>query len=82
MNEDCMELFEKMSQYLDGELDGELVVFAESHLEKCVGCEENLELMKKSIQMIRTLSREEIPENVRIGLREAIEKEKERGKTS
>jgi mycothiol system anti-sigma-R factor len=78
MNEVCKTLFEKMSEYLDGELDPDTISFAERHISECTECEENLELMKKSLQLIKKQQREKIPDDVRNQLRQAIQKEMKR----
>ena len=77
MNEVCRQLFEKMSEYLDGELDPDLVSFAEDHLSKCTECEENIELMKKSLQLIKNQTSQKLPDDVRDKLRKVIRKEME-----
>jgi len=77
MNEICKQLFEKMSEYLDGELDPDLVSFAEDHVSTCTECEENIELMKKSLQLIKNQAPEKFPDDVRDQLRKALRKEME-----
>lgn len=77
MKEVCKQLFEKMSEYLDGELDTDLISFAERHVEDCTECEENLKIMKKSLQLIRSRTSEKIPDEIRNQLRQAIRKEME-----
>ncbi|MFQ5561712.1 MAG: anti-sigma factor family protein [Nitrospinota bacterium] len=77
MNEDCLALFEKMSEYIDGELDPKLVAFAEKHLRNCTDCGENLELMKKSLTIIKGSFFEQVPNAFQKELREVIRKEHE-----
>ena len=43
----CKELFEKMSEYLDGEMNLAMMKEAEKHLGQCTGCKETVEAFQK-----------------------------------
>ena len=42
MKEDCKKYFERISEYLDGELDDEICREIEAHLKECTECRECL----------------------------------------
>ena len=49
----CKDLFEKMSEYLDGELDLAMIEEAERHLGHCIECKETLEAFRKSVAILK-----------------------------
>jgi RNA polymerase sigma-70 factor (ECF subfamily) len=74
MHEDCKEYFEKISEYLDGELDGTLCEKIEHHLQDCPECRECIDSLKKTIRLCRDLPRKKIPRDAQIRLRDALKK--------
>ena len=72
MHEDCKEYFERISEYLDGELDLGTCEKIESHLRDCPECEDCFGSLKKSVKLCKGLPREEIPEDMRERLRAAL----------
>jgi anti-sigma factor RsiW len=71
----CRQIFEALSEYLDGELSPEECRHLESHMAGCAPCIEFLETLKRSIQLSRRLEVVEpppaMPENVKARLTEA-----------
>lgn len=49
----CKDLFEKMSEYLDGEMDLAMIEEAERHLSHCIECKETLETFRKSVALLK-----------------------------
>jgi anti-sigma factor RsiW len=75
----CRELFEKLSEYLDGELDPSLCAEAEAHLEDCPPCKEFLESLRRTVGILGRLPEEKLPEEIRREMREWAEKLRREG---
>lgn len=58
---ECGRHFERISEYLDGELDRETLVEIERHLSECPRCANCLESLQRTIALCRRLEDEEIP---------------------
>jgi len=69
MREKCKKDFKRLSEYLDGELDEVACREIEQHFQECPECRACVESMKKTIQLCREASAEEIPEQARNRLR-------------
>ena len=69
MNENCKKNFEKISEYLDGELGPDACQQIEQHLMECPKCRDCFDALKKSIDLCRKSTREEIPKDMRERLR-------------
>lgn len=72
MHEDCKALFEKISEYLDGELDAATCKEIEAHLQECPDCAKCYESLKKTVILCKKFPREKVPLDVRKRLREAL----------
>jgi len=77
MKEDCKKDFERLSEYLDGELDDVICSEMERHFCECPECRECVESMRKTIQLCREAAVEVIPADakarLRVMLRECID---------
>jgi len=71
----CRDLFEKMSEYLDGETDHAMIKAAERHLDHCVECKETLETFRKSIALLKKTKAKKLPDDNRKRLKDLINKE-------
>ena len=71
----CKDLFEKMSEYLDGEMDLAMIEEAERHLGHCIECKETLEAFRKSVALLKKAKMKTMSENDKNSLRELIHKE-------
>ncbi len=74
----CKELFEKMSEYLDGEMNLAMMKEAEKHLAHCTGCEETVETFKKCVSHLKRTKGKTLPKKEKERLKELIQKEIER----
>lgn len=72
MHEDCMVLMEKISEYLDGELDPDACREIEEHLRECQACRHCFESLKKTTELCKKFPREKVPDPVRRRLRESL----------
>ena len=72
----CVAMFEKLSEYIDGELDGPITKEIESHIEVCAACKICLATLKTTILMCSSISKNPVPETlsqkVRILLQENL----------
>jgi mycothiol system anti-sigma-R factor len=72
MHEECRGFFEKISEYLDGELDSDTCREIEAHLRECPECEKCFDSLKKTVDICKKYPREEIPLQVRQRLLETL----------
>jgi RNA polymerase sigma-70 factor (ECF subfamily) len=64
----CRDLFERLSEYLDGELDQAICSEMGTHLEDCPPCQAFLESLKRTIALVRRTPGAELPPEVRRAL--------------
>jgi len=72
MKDACRRCFQKVSEYLDGELEREICEEVEAHLRECPQCSKCYDSLRKTIQLCREGAMEEIPQDVHRRLRSAI----------
>jgi len=72
MTEDCKRNFERISEYLDGELDTNTCQQIEQHLKDCPECQDCFEALKKTIDLCRKSAPGEIPDDIRKRLRSKL----------
>lgn len=72
MSEECRKYFERVSEYLDGELTPETCRAIEAHLEECPPCRACVESLKKTIAICRKVPCEAMPGDVRERLRKTL----------
>ena len=70
----CRELFEKLSEYLDNELDAANCDAIETHLQNCPPCQACLATLKQTVALCRELKASDMPEAASDRLRLAIER--------
>jgi anti-sigma factor (TIGR02949 family) len=70
----CRDLFARLSEYLDGELDEALCSEAETHLEDCPPCRDFLESLRRTVGLLDRLPAERVPEEIRREVRESLER--------
>jgi len=71
----CKDLFEKMSEFIDGEMDIAMIEEAERHLGHCIECKETLDTFRKSVALLKKAKIKKMSENDKNRLRELIHKE-------
>ena len=69
----CLELFEKLSEYLDNELDEITCQEIEKHIKECVPCFVCMQTLKRTVDLCKQTANKEVPEAFSRKLREAIE---------
>ena len=75
----CREVFELLSDYVDGELSPETRGALEEHLGACPPCEQFLKTFQKTRALCRESLLEEMPDELRTRLRSFL-KDRIRGK--
>jgi anti-sigma factor RsiW len=69
----CLELFEKLSEYLDNELDEVTCQDIEKHIQECVPCFVCLQTLKRTIELCKQTENRSVPEDFSRKLKEAIQ---------
>lgn len=64
-NKECSEIFAKLSEYLDGELDPDLCAEMAEHIRDCEPCVAFVESLKKSIGLVKGAPETVLPGPVR-----------------
>lgn len=62
---ECRALFERLSEYLDGELDPALCAHVEGHLTDCAPCVRFLESLRRTVRWIERSEGATLPREVR-----------------
>ncbi len=69
----CLEMFEKLSEYIDGELDHATCAEIQKHADDCVACFACLETLKRTVALCHNVEDKPIPHNLSEKLKEIIE---------
>ncbi len=57
----CLAMFEKLSEYIDGELDHATCEKIKKHAEECVACFSCLETLKRTVALCKNVAEKPIP---------------------
>jgi anti-sigma factor RsiW len=74
MSMNCRELFERLSEYVDGELSQEICEEVRKHMEGCDPCVNFAKTLKTTAEMCRRLPSKPIPPDVAADLRAFLSK--------
>ena len=66
-------MFEKLSEYIDNELDDMTCRDIERHVEECVPCKICLETLKRTVKLCKQVDSIPVPESVSVKLKELIQ---------
>ena len=69
----CLKLFEKLSEYIDGELDHATCSDIKRHAEDRVACFSCLETLKRTVDLCKNVEEKPIPVNLSEKLMEIIQ---------
>ena len=72
--EQCRELFARMSEYLDQELDDAACRAMEDHLRRCPPCRVCLSTLQRTVEMCRAARKHQARDKFSSQLRELIER--------
>jgi RNA polymerase sigma-70 factor (ECF subfamily) len=73
-HQECMELFARMSEYLDEELDVSVCRRIEAHLSRCGPCRVCLQTLNRTIALCHALHSDPVPESLSEHLRNLFSK--------
>ena len=68
----CLEMFEKLSEYLDHELDNLTCADIEKHAGECISCKVCLETLKRTIEVCKHMEFRTVPASFTARLKDAI----------
>jgi anti-sigma factor RsiW len=68
----CLALFERLSEYIDSELDTPTCKTIEAHIKACRPCRVCLQTLKQTVNLCRHLERRQVPETFSLKLKESI----------
>jgi anti-sigma factor RsiW len=68
----CVAMFEKLSEYIDGELDGLTRRQLEKHIDGCLSCKYCLATLKKTVKLCKGLADDPVPESFHLKLKEML----------
>lgn len=66
-------MFEKLSEYIDGELDHVTCSDIEQHADKCVACFSCLETLKRTVAICKNIEDKPVPKEFSQKLKEIIQ---------
>jgi len=69
----CLEMFEKLSEFIDDELDHATCAEIQKHAEDCVACFSCLETLKRTVDLCKNVADKPIPQNFSEKLKEFVE---------
>ncbi len=72
MSMTCREMFERLSEYVDGELSQEICEEIRQHMEGCDPCVAFAKTLKTTAELCRRLPSQPIPPDVAADLRAAL----------
>lgn len=68
----CDDLIGELSDYIDGELEPELCKKLEAHLSNCGNCRLMVDTLRKTVQLCRDGTCEDLPEELKEKLDQAL----------
>ncbi len=80
LTEACREIKDKLSAYLDGELESALCVEIEQHLHGCDDCRVMVDTLNKTITLYRNYGQENVPLDVHERLTRVLKLEQRKAK--
>jgi len=71
----CKDILEKLSEYIDGELDPRLCQDLERHMEDCCPCLIFVNTLKTTLTLFKYAANEPMPKEVHLRLHDYLKKE-------
>ena len=71
-HENCLALFEKLSEYIDRELDAPTCLEIEAHIQACKPCQVCFGTLKQTVDLCKRLESRRVPETFQLKLKNAI----------
>jgi RNA polymerase sigma-70 factor (ECF subfamily) len=73
----CQQIFEKLSEYLDGDLPPDLCERIDGHMADCPPCQSFLESLRRTVKLVERIDAPAMPDEIRASVREAYERYKD-----
>lgn len=67
-----MALFERLSEYIDKELDAPTCKQIEAHIKACKPCQVCLNTLKQTVKLCKNIERHQVPETLSLRLKDAL----------
>lgn len=71
-HKNCVAFFERISEYIDRELDASTCKEIEKHIQACKPCQVCLGTLKRTVGLCKKLERHPVPETFSLKLKDAI----------
>ena len=71
-HEDCRRMFQRLSEYLDGELDEAACSEIQKHVQECIPCEVCLQTLKRTVALCRESDALPVSEGLSNRLKEVV----------
>ncbi|RPH52509.1 MAG: hypothetical protein EHM85_02445 [Desulfobacteraceae bacterium] len=71
-HKECISIFRKLSEYIDGELDEKAYEEMRTHINECMKCEVCLETLRRTADLCRGMKTREIPDRLRERLKSMV----------
>ncbi len=81
LSETCREIKDKLSAYLDGELESALCAEIEQHLAGCADCRVMVDTLNRTVTLYRQYGQESVPADVHDRLTRVLKVKQLKGKT-
>jgi len=69
----CLEMFKRLSEYLDNELDELTCIEIERHVKECVPCFSCLQTLKRTVDLCKQTANKPVPREFSEKLKEMIQ---------
>jgi len=76
MKEDCQQLIERVSAYLDGEVEGQDLAELLHHLEECRCCQHCLATLRATRELLRKMPAPQLPDDLKARLKACLKESK------
>ena len=73
-HQECLRLFEKLSEFIDDELDAVTCQDIEQHLKDCRACTACMQTLKKTVELSKCTGSDPVPETFSENLKNLIRK--------
>ena len=75
---DCREMFERLSEYLDGELPPEVCERYARHIEGCAPCVQFVESLRRAVRLVERSPELKLPDDLREDILDSARRLQER----
>ncbi len=77
----CQEIFAALSDYIDGDLEGDVCAQVKAHLHRCPECRQVVDTLCETVTLYQRYGQAELPAGVRARLYAVLEREMEKSES-